>query len=74
MEKLKDIKTSTLVLAGQDDFQFPPEHQRHIANGIANAHLKIIKGAGHNAHIEKTDEVVAIVRQFIRNSECSTNE
>ena len=66
MKKLKDIKTQTLVIAGLEDFQFPPEHQKHIAKGIENAQLKIVKGAGHNAHIEKTDEVVAMVRQFLR--------
>jgi proline iminopeptidase len=33
MERLAEIQVPTLVLAGRDDFQFPPEHQEQLAAG-----------------------------------------
>lgn len=65
MKQLQSIHNPTLVMAGRDDFQFPPEHQNHLANGIADAQVKIIDGAGHNAHLEKTQEVIGILRHFL---------
>jgi proline iminopeptidase len=43
MDRLDEIKVPTLVMAGRDDFQFPPEHQAALAAGIANARLEIIE-------------------------------
>ena len=63
--RLGEIKVPTLVIAGRDDFLFPPEHQVALAAGLANAHLQIIERAGHNAHEERPDEVIAAVRRFM---------
>lgn len=68
MDRLGEIKTPTLVMAGRDDFQFPPEHQAALAAGIANARLQIIEHAGHNAHSERTAEVIQAVRDFLASS------
>lgn len=65
MDRLSGIKTPTLVLAGRHDFQFPPEHQAQLANGISNARLKIIECAGHNAPMERSAEVIQAVRHFM---------
>ncbi len=65
MEQLSDIKTPTLVMAGNYDFQFPPEHQAALADGIANARLEIIERAGHNSQSERPDEVIRAIRQFM---------
>jgi proline iminopeptidase len=65
MDRLSEIKVPTLVLAGRDDFLFPPEHQLALAAGLPNAHLQIIERAGHNAHEEQPTEVMAAVRHFI---------
>jgi len=66
MQQLACIKAPTLILAGRDDFQFPPEHQKLLAEGIPNAQLRIVDRAGHNAHFERPKEVLEIVRQFLR--------
>jgi pimeloyl-ACP methyl ester carboxylesterase len=55
----------TLVVAGRDDFLFPPEHQVELAAGIPNARLRIIERAGHNAHSERPAEVMEALRDFI---------
>ena len=60
-----EITVPTLVLAGRDDFVFPPEHQLELAAGIPNARLQIIERAGHNPHSEQPAEVIQAVRDFI---------
>jgi len=65
MDRLSEIKAPTLVMAGRDDFLFPPEHQMELAFRIPNARLRIIDRAGHNPHSERTAEVLEAVRDFI---------
>lgn len=65
MDRLSEIKVPTLVMAGRDDFQFPPEHQVALAGGIANARLEIIERAGHNAPTERSTEVIQAVKHFL---------
>jgi pimeloyl-ACP methyl ester carboxylesterase len=65
MDRLGEISVPTLVMAGRDDFLFPPEHQVELAAGIPNARLRIIERAGHNAHEERPAEVIEAVRDFI---------
>jgi proline iminopeptidase len=71
MDRLGEIAMPTLVMAGRDDFQFPPEHQAALAAGIAGARLEIIERAGHNAPSERPAEVIQAVRDFIRDSEAA---
>lgn len=65
MDRLGDIKTPTLVLAGRDDFQFPPEHQEELAAGIPDARLHIIDHCGHNAPQERPAAVIEAVSGFL---------
>jgi pimeloyl-ACP methyl ester carboxylesterase len=65
MDRLGEINVPTLVMAGRDDFLFPPEHQVALAASLANARLQIIERAGHNAHSERPAEVIEAVRGFL---------
>lgn len=65
MHRLGDIRTPTLVIAGHDDFLFPPESQAQLAAGIPNAQLRIIQRAGHNPQSERTAETLAAVANFL---------
>ena len=65
MDRLSEITVPTLIVAGQDDFIFPPEHQRELAAAIPRARLQIIERAGHNPHAEQPAEVMQAVRTFI---------
>jgi proline iminopeptidase len=65
MDRLGEITMPTLVMAGRDDFVFPPECQLELAAGIPNARLKIIERAGHNPHSEQPAEVMAAVTDFV---------
>jgi pimeloyl-ACP methyl ester carboxylesterase len=66
MDRLGEITVPTLVMAGRDDFLFPPEHQVALATGVADGRLHIVERAGHNPHEERTAEVMAAVRDFIQ--------
>jgi proline iminopeptidase len=65
MDRLGEIRTPTLVMAGHDDFVYPPESQAMLAAGIQNARLRIIERAGHNPHDEQPDEVMDAIREFL---------
>ncbi len=65
MDRLGEIKTPTLVIAGRDDFLFPPEHQEELAAGIPDSRLEIIDRAGHNVHDEQTAKTLVVVRNFM---------
>jgi proline iminopeptidase len=65
MDRLREIKVPTLVMAGREDFIFPPECQAELAAGIPDARLRIINQAGHNPYAEQSAEVMAAVRDFL---------
>lgn len=65
MDRLGDIATPTLVMAGRHDFQFPPEHQAILADRLPNARLVLIERAGHNASDERPAEVIAAIEDFL---------
>ena len=65
MDRLNEIQAPTLILAGREDFQFPPEHQQELAAGIPNSRLVIIDRAGHNVHDEQPGEVLRVIRDFL---------
>ena len=49
MDRLGEITAPTLVMAGRDDFVFPPECQRELADGIAHARSFDIRVRGRLA-------------------------
>ena len=65
MDRLGEITVPTLIVAGRDDFIFPPEHQRELAAAIPRAHLRLVERAGHNPHAEQPAEVMQAIRDFI---------
>lgn len=65
MDRLGEITVPTLVMAGRDDFIFPPEHQRELAARIPGSRLILIERAGHNPQAEQTAEVIQAIRDFM---------
>jgi proline iminopeptidase len=68
MDRLEEVRVPTLVMAGREDFVFPPECQEELAAGIRGACLRIIEQAGHNPHDEKRTEVMDQVGGFLGQS------
>jgi len=69
MDQLGKINVPTLVMAGREDFIYPPEHQETLAAGIPNARLVFIDRAGHNPHDEQPAETLKAVREFLAGAE-----
>jgi proline iminopeptidase len=65
MDRLSEITLPSLVLAGRYDFLFPPEHQAILADRLPNAELELIECAGHNPQIERSAEVIRIIKRFM---------
>jgi proline iminopeptidase len=65
VDRLGEISAPTLVIAGRDDFVFPPECQRELAGGIPHARLHLVDRAGHSPHDERRAEVMKAVGEFI---------
>jgi proline-specific peptidase len=65
MDRLGEIAIPTLVVAGRDDFLYPPEHQAELAAGIPGAWLAIIERAGHHPQTEQPARLVETLSEFL---------
>ncbi len=65
LDRLHEIQVPTLILAGRQDFVFPPECQQELADGIPNSRLVIIDHASHNVHDEQPAQVLPVLREFL---------
>lgn len=66
MDRLSEIDMPTLVVAGRDDFLFPPECQAILADRLPHATLEIIERAGHNPQDENPQAALEVIRAFLR--------
>lgn len=65
VDRLGEITVPTLVIAGRQDFVFPPECQEELAAGIPGSQLVLVDGAGHSPQDEKPAEVIPVLRAFL---------
>lgn len=64
--ELGRVDRPTLVIMGAEDtVNAPDEHAQYIANNIPNAGLWIPEKTGHNVHLERRDEWIAKVLDFL---------
>jgi pimeloyl-ACP methyl ester carboxylesterase len=62
--ELQQIKTPTLVLAGQQDV-IKEKHTLHIAAQIQNSKLKIIENENHGSYVIHSSKLFEFIRDFI---------
>jgi proline iminopeptidase len=65
VSRLGEITAPTLVLAGREDFVFPPDCQRELVTGIPHAELVLVAEAGHNPQDEDPAAVMSALRPFL---------
>ena len=65
-DRLKAIRSKTLVIHGEDDMLIKPEAAKILAKQIPNAELKTFKQAGHCVMEEKWEEVKPIILDFLK--------
>lgn len=65
-EDLKRVTRPALVIMGADDkVNAPDKHAQYIAGNIPNAELWIPENTGHNVHMERREEWLAKVLDFL---------
>jgi 4,5:9,10-diseco-3-hydroxy-5,9,17-trioxoandrosta-1(10),2-diene-4-oate hydrolase len=64
-ESLGRIVAPTLVLYGTEDNLLPEYAVRRVEEGLPNARLVLIAGAGHGLEYDAPDRVLALVREFL---------
>lgn len=64
-QNLKDIKTPTLIIQGNEDNVCPAGASIYLAKNLPNAKLTILKDAGHIPFLTMNKEFNKIVRGFI---------
>jgi len=64
--ELARVDRPTLVIMGaEDSVNAPDEHAQYMANNIPNAELWIPEKTGHNVHLERREEWIAKVLDFL---------
>ncbi len=65
--ELARVEKPVLVVMGADDpVNAPDEHAQYIASSIPNAELWIPEKTGHNVHLERREEWITKVLDFLR--------
>ena len=65
--ELARVERPTLVIMGAlDTVNAPDEHAQYIANNIPNAKLWIPEKTGHNVHLERREEWIEKVLDFLK--------
>ena len=67
LEKLKSIKTETLLLWGENDIWIPLDNGKRMKGLLENSKLVIIKNSGHVPMEENPQESLALFLDFINN-------
>lgn len=67
LDRLSEITTPTLVIAGEQDLLTPPWHGRQVADVIPGArhHLFTGPGSSHALGVERAEEFVPMVLEFL---------
>jgi len=64
-DELAAMRTPTLLIHGRDDKVIPVSSSRQLAEQIPGARLEVIPECGHWVQIEKTDEFISLVSEFL---------
>jgi pimeloyl-ACP methyl ester carboxylesterase len=63
---LPRLHIPTLVVWGKEDRIIPLECGERYQHAIRGARLEVLPQCGHNPHLEKTEQFVELVREFLR--------
>jgi 3-oxoadipate enol-lactonase / 4-carboxymuconolactone decarboxylase len=67
-DRLQEIGTPVLAIAGAEDVPTPPECLQRIASGVKDGRLVVLDAVGHLAPAETPDRVAALIHEHVRNS------
>jgi pimeloyl-ACP methyl ester carboxylesterase len=64
-EQLDQVKSPTLILVGEEDKMTPMRFAEGLREGIRDAELQVIPGAGHMAPLEQPRKTADLIREFL---------
>lgn len=64
-DSIQNLRTPTLVIAGDEDVFTPIHHGMKIHDNIPNSQMKIIEGGCHNLLVEKPVETYSVIKKFL---------
>jgi 3-oxoadipate enol-lactonase/4-carboxymuconolactone decarboxylase len=64
-DRLHEITTPVLAIAGGDDLPTPPECLRRIASGVKDGRLVVLDGVGHLAPAEAPERVAQLIADHV---------
>ena len=65
-DRLPEITTPTLAIAGAQDIATPPEGMARIVSGVKDGRLVVLDGIGHLAPAEAPDRVAELIAGHLR--------
>lgn len=65
-DRLKDIKTPTLIIWGRQDKLIPVQTAERFAKGIAGSEMVVIENAGHLPQIEQPKAFSRALKKFVK--------
>ncbi|MFL5752148.1 MAG: alpha/beta fold hydrolase [Bacteroidia bacterium] len=65
LEKLKGLRTSTLIIQGEKDTLFPVHMAEAVQQSIPGSKLEVIPGVGHTLNLEAIPQSLALINSFI---------
>jgi pimeloyl-ACP methyl ester carboxylesterase len=66
--RLHRIAAPTLVIWGKDDALVSSVYAQEFGNRIKGARVEVLEGCGHVSQVERRDETLALVREFLGGS------
>lgn len=61
---LRDVTAPTCIVWGERDRLLPAEHVRALADGLAEARLRTVAGAGHVVPVDRPAELAALLEEL----------
>lgn len=67
-ETIRDVRTPTLVIWGQNDSTSPLRVGKLLASRLANARLEVLPGSGHNPMLDNAEVFNGLVQRELKRS------
>lgn len=64
VEDIRNIQAPTLAIQGDEDQYGTEDQLKLIQQAVPNAQIEMLVGVKHHPHLEKTNEVVEMIRRF----------
>ena len=66
LNKVKNVKTKTMIIWGSQDTATPLEHGKEIHRAIEGSSLVVLDGVNHGLQLHAADKVSKLIKEFIK--------